>query len=138
MRKMIVVNGQPQGKARARTVTQGGKTHSYTPPKTAAYEALIAGEYRSAFPGAEPATGPVQVKITAYFLVPKSWPRRRKQEALAGLIAPTVVPDCDNILKVAADALNGIAWADDKQITYAEVQKHYAVTPRMEIEIWES
>lgn len=32
-------------------------------------------------------------------------------------------PDLDNLMKAAADALNGIAWADDRQIVEAIVSK---------------
>ena len=141
MRRFFVVPGQPQGKGRARTVTQGGYTHSYTPHKTAAYERLIAGCYQAAYPGEKPLTSAVEVKIRAVFAVPKSWPLRRRQEALAGMIPVTVKPDCDNIMK-CMDALNGIAWVDDKQITVAMVEKVYDIDPHLEVEIqdfeWEA
>lgn len=136
MRRYLCIPGQPQGKARARTVMQGGKAHSYTPAKTAAYEALVAGTYKTTFPGAEAATGAVEVAIRAIYEVPKSWPRKRKAEALAGMIPVTTKPDCDNILKIVCDALNGIAWVDDKQIVFAKVRKMYGVEPRVEVEIW--
>ena len=136
MRRFLCIPGQPQGKARARTVLQGGKVHSYTPAKTAAYEALVAGTYKTSFPDAETATGAVEVAIRAIYEVPKSWPRKRKQEALAGLIPVTTKPDCDNILKIVADALNGVAWVDDSQIVFAKVRKAYGAEARVEVEIW--
>ena len=135
---IFVVPGIPQGKARARTVMQGGRVHSFTPAKTASYERLVAGAYQSAFPGQEAAEGGVELTVRAYFPVPKSWPLKRKQQALAGMIPVTVKPDCDNILKVIADALNGIAWQDDKQIIFAQVVKQYSIEPRVEVEIWQA
>ena len=134
MRRYFTVEGQPQGKGRARTVTHGGKVHSYTPHKTAEYEQLIRWSYQMAYPLEKPLTGAVEMNIRAVFAVPKSWPLRRRHEALAGLIPVTVKPDCDNIMK-CMDALNGIAWEDDKQITFASVEKVYGIDPRLEIEL---
>ena len=130
----FVVPGAPQGKARARTVTQGGKTHSYTPAKTAQYEALVRQTYKFSFPDEKPLTGPVLLEIRAYMPVPESWTNGKKAKALGGLIQPTTKPDADNIGKAIADALNGVAWEDDKQITYLRVTKTYGL-PRVEVEI---
>ena len=138
MRRSFTVPGPPVGKQRARTVTQGGWVHSYTPAKTAAYESLVASTYKSSYPGAEAATGAVQVVIHAFYKVPLSWPLEKRKKALAGMIPVSVKPDLDNVLKIVTDALNGVAWVDDKQIVYATVQKIYADMPRVEVEIWES
>lgn len=127
------VPGTPQGKARARTVTSNGKTHSYTPEKTVRYEADISAAFRTAYPGAKPAKGAMEIKLTAVFPVPVSWPVKKKQAALAGMLKPTVKPDCDNIVKVVADALNGLAWEDDKQIVYATIEKKYGIFQGVEV-----
>ena len=131
----FTVPGQPVGKARARTVVQGGKTHSFTPAKTARYEAFVAGVYKSLYPGAKPLTSPVELCIDAFFEIPKSWPVEKRKRALAGMIFPTVKGDFDNIAKAVSDALNGLAWEDDKQVVYAVIRKVYAAEPRVEIRI---
>lgn len=136
IRRFFVVPGPPQGKARARTVNHGGKTHSYTPQKTALYEALVAGCYNFTYPGAKRLTGPVELKITAYMPVPQSWPISKKGKALAEMIRPTVKSDFDNIAKAVSDALNGVAWDDDKQVVEAYISKKYGAVPRVEVEIW--
>jgi len=46
-------------------------------------------------------------------------------------------PDADNIIKIIADALNGLAYKDDCQIVRLEFEKFYALTPRVEIWIRE-
>ena len=138
MRKLFTVPGTPQGKARPRVVTKGGVTRGYTPAKTVAYEQTIAAAYKCAFPCSTPCAGPVELKVTAYMPVARSWSRAKKAQALAEIIAPTAKPDADNILKAIADGLNGIAWEDDKQIVYAEVRKKYGATPRVEVDIWEA
>lgn len=48
---------------------------------------------------------------------------------LQGKILPTKKPDCDNIAKIICDALNGVAYKDDKQIVQLLVSKVYSVEP---------
>ena len=40
-------------------------------------------------------------------------------------IYPTKKPDVDNIIKIIADALNGVAYNDDKQIVMCNCGKYY-------------
>ena len=134
----FTVPGQPQGKARPRVVSRGGYTHAYTPTKTAQYEACVREAYKLSIPPRKPPSGAVEVAIRAYYAVPKSWPLEKRKKALAGMIPVTVKPDCDNIIKIICDALNGLAWEDDKQIIWAQVSKAYGAEPRVEVEIWES
>lgn len=54
---------------------------------------------------------------------------------LDGQIRPTKKPDSDNILKAVADALNQVAYRDDKQIVDTQVRKFYSETPRTVISI---
>jgi Holliday junction resolvase RusA-like endonuclease len=54
---------------------------------------------------------------------------------LAWKMWPTKKPDADNILKLAADSLNGLAYVDDKQIVSAVIHKFYSDRPRLEINI---
>ena len=66
-----------------------------------------------------PVAGPVGIEIVA------TWPRPRQRPAwmpaevwATGLRARRPVrPDGDNVAKTAADTLNGLAYADDGQIT---------------------
>ena len=45
----------------------------------------------------------------------------------------------DRVGKVVCDALNGVAWYDDTQITDGEVHKFWAAEqPRIEVKIWEA
>ena len=45
---------------------------------------------------------------------------------LSGEILPTKKPDIDNILKVVADALNGVAYLDDVQVIEVNADKTYS------------
>lgn len=118
---MFEVPGPPVGKGRPRMTRTG---HCYTPTKTAQYESKIAWCFQQAAPDHKPIEGEVSVIVSAWYDVPKSWPARKRSAALAGLFRPTTKPDVDNILKML-DALNGVAWKDDAQITTAQVSKAY-------------
>lgn len=65
----------------------------------------------------EPFEGDVYVAITAHKQLPASRPRRVGSEPFA------IKPDADNIAKLVLDALNGIAWRDDAQVTHLSVSK---------------
>ena len=114
------IPGKPTGKGRPRFARMGKFTRTYTDAKTASYENLVKLAYcgevgdRMRF-----ADGPVAVQITAFFAIPKSWSKAKR----AATVWHTGKPDADNIAKVTADALNGIAWTDDGQVADLRVTK---------------
>ncbi len=132
----FTVPGEPQGKARPRVTRMG---HAYTPERTRSYEAEVIRRFRIA----EQGTGfvrweksvPLTLTVRAYYGIPKSANKRMQAAMLEGRISPTKKPDTDNIGKIVADALNGIAWYDDAQITELRVIKQYSADPRVEISI---
>lgn len=136
MIRRFTVPGEPVGKGRPRVTVRGGHAHGYTPAKTAQYERAVRQAYNLSYCGADALTTPVELQITAYMPIPESWPRSKKAAALAEVIKPTVKPDIDNIGKVICDALNGIAYQDDKQITALKVKKLYGAWPHVDVEIW--
>ncbi len=106
-----------QGKDRPRL---SGKT-VYTTEKTKSYEHEVAWRAREAmtktgFKKIE--EGPVMLEIVV------SVARTKKSE----FGAPVMKPDFDNIAKAIADALNGIAYDDDKQICCHTFQRVWSVT----------
>lgn len=125
---IFTVPGKPQGKARARTVCdpRTGRVHSYTPEKTAAYEALIRQYYKINrgihFGGAVM----LRVEIAAIYEIPKSYSKKKVEEIRRDDKRPTVKPDCDNIIKAVLDALNGVAYDDDAQVVAVSCSKRYA------------
>ena len=133
MRAEFTIPGEPCGKGRPRFTKAG---HTYTPQKTAVYENLVKLEYERQCSGIRFDEGAVGIKITAYFAVPKSVSQKKKAEMISGNVFPTKKPDADNILKIVADALNGIAYGDDKQVVTAQVQKQYAEQAHTKVEIW--
>lgn len=120
METKFYVCGKPQGKARPRFSRKSGTV--YTPTQTKKYEKFIAMKYRLAH--GEKRTNFVMVDIIAIFPIPKSWSKRDKEAAMRGIIFPGK-PDVDNIIKVVLDALNGVAYEDDKQVIAVSCQKSY-------------
>lgn len=129
---VISLPGVPRGKGRPRFVRATG--HAFTPAKTRSYESLLQGAAISAMEGHPPFDGPVSVAVLAYFPVPTSWPRKRREMALHGEIRPTTRPDADNLLKVV-DSMNAVVFRDDKQIVQASVEKLYSYEPRLEVRV---
>lgn len=131
----FVIHAAPVGKARPRVTSHG----TYTPKKTKDYEQRVRNEYglqcRDKYFGGHPLT----VYITAYYPIPKSASKSKREKMLKGLIRPTVKPDNDNVEKAVCDALNGIAWHDDAQIVDSHCRKWYGEEPcvRVKIEVAE-
>lgn len=135
----FTIPGPPQGKARPRVVrAKSGISLTYTPDKTVRYEELTRIRYRAAARGFKFADdAQVGIQITARYPIPKSKSKRVKAAMLAGQIRPAKKPDCDNIVKIVCDALNGIAYRDDAQIVLAQVEKEYDDEPKTFVRLWE-
>jgi Holliday junction resolvase RusA-like endonuclease len=52
-------------------------------------------------------------------------------------ILPTGKLDCDNVIKIILDALNGVCYEDDAQICNLKFEKHYSNLPSVLVEISE-
>lgn len=133
---VIELLGHPRGKGRPRRDRlPNGAYVTHTPPVTAEYEANLKLAAGRVMAGRPPLDGPVKLLLEAYFPVRASWSKKRQREALTGIIRPTVVPDWNNLGGVT-DALNHVAWNDDRQIVAARVVKFYDARPRIVIHIW--
>lgn len=51
--------------------------------------------------------------------------KRHQLMAQRGVLRPIVKPDVDNVTKAILDALNGIAFSDDRQIVQVTCEKWY-------------
>ena len=88
------VEGKPVAKGRPR-VTRYGTT--YTPAKTREWEEMVAWSARIALGSDPPMEVPVAVQLVFY--------------------RPRANSDLDNLIKAVLDAMNGLVYADDKQIS---------------------
>lgn len=104
----FLVPGEPQGKARPRFARRGRYVSTYTPKETQSYEALVryyAANAR-AQKGLKPISAEMGLGINAYFKIPKSYSKKRKDRCLKGVKRPSKKPDSDNIAKIVLDGLN--------------------------------
>ena len=135
----FTVSGLPMGKERSRArVLPGGKIREYTPAKTGAYEARVMEAYRQQVgPFRYEDDEPIVICIIAYYQIPSSATKRKKEQMLSGDIVPICRPDDDNIWKIIADALNhGVAYKDDSRIVTGYVTKRYSDRPRVSVYLW--
>lgn len=121
----FIVEGEPQGKARPRFSRRSGTV--YTPSKTAEYEKEIRYSYLAVSGGKLiPAGSYAVVTVDAYFKIPKSYTKKKRLACEHNINRPDKKPDIDNILKVVLDALNGVAYEDDKQVVEVRCRKWYS------------
>jgi Holliday junction resolvase RusA-like endonuclease len=126
--------GQPIAKQRPR-VTRSGI--AYTPSKTVNYEGIVRYTYQSLYGQRELISGRIEAHITAIFPIPKSYSKKKTAELLAGHNNYDKKPDCDNLAKIILDALNGIAYKDDSQVTVLHIAKEYGTQPKVIVELKE-
>lgn len=134
--KSFVILGEPCGKGRPRFSTKTGRT--YTPQKTQNYENLVKMQYALDF-GVDRFSDKAMLgmSIMAYYGIPKSASKKKQEDMRLGVIRPTKKPDMDNVVKIIADSLNGVAYHDDTQIVDCLCRKFYSDNPRVVVKIRE-
>ena len=131
----FTVQGEPHGKARPKFNSESKRT--YTPKPTVEYEKLVRQSY-STSNGGKRLEGEIEAYITAFYQIPKSAKKSLKEAMERGDVAPTKKPDVDNVAKSILDALNGLAYTDDSQITTLTVRKVYSWNPCVEVALREA
>ena len=132
------VMGVPVGKGRPRFSTKGGFVRAITPEKTANYETLVRLSYQQKYAGCMFEKDiPLRAIIRAFFPIPKSASKKKKEQMRDLRILHTKKPDADNIIKAVLDALNGVAYYDDSQVAEVMISKAYAEVPKVMIELCE-
>ena len=126
----IELSGEPVAKARARVFKRkSGAMGSFTPKKSQNYSDALAIAATYIMKGRKPLEGALVVVVRCFMTIPKSL--SKKVECGDAHIKK---PDLDNIIK-QLDALNGIVWKDDSQITSLTAMKMYSNYPRILIEV---
>lgn len=134
----LTIPGEPMGKQRARVVrSRAGFPVAYTPAKTKNYETLVRELFATEHPDFEPLHGPIYMLVYSYHSIPKSTSKKKASEMAKHIIRPTKKPDGDNIWKICADSLTGLAFLDDANIVCGKFYKWYARKPRVTIVIGE-
>lgn len=127
--------GKPVAKQSVKFTTAGIK---YTPTKMVNYSNYVRMCFQHDYPDHLPSILEgynLAVNIYVYVKYPKSFSKKKIQLAEDRILRPTVKPDWDNISKNICDALNGIAYPDDKAIVDGTVHKYYADTDYVNVDI---
>lgn len=104
---------------------QNGK--AYTKKRTKDFESTVAELSKLAMKGNEPIEEPLKVTIICVFKIPKSWSKKKKEQAINESVVPDVsgIGDTSNLAKSIEDGMNGIVYVDDKQIIDLRSIKKY-------------
>lgn len=126
---------KPKGKDRPRFRRIGNYVQTYTTKATKDYEKTIKKAFLEQCKGQydKEYTGQLKVSIWAFFEPPKSYSKKKKIELLETPYLKK--PDSDNIGKAICDALNGVAWKDDSQISDIDIHKYYDEEDMIIVEI---
>lgn len=130
---VLRVVGLPQPKGSSRVVPIRRQIRSLRDvrvtsdnPKLKAWERQVQQAAALAARGREPFDGPIRLDAVFTFLRPKSERRR---------VFHTVRPDLSKLVRGIEDALSGLIFVDDAQITATQSQKRYGETPGVVITI---
>lgn len=132
----FTIPGVPKGQGRPRFARMGKFVKTYDPKESRDWKQTV-GAYAIAA-GVKPIEGAVTLGVDCF--MPRPQRLCRKKDTIAA-VRCTSKPDWDNLGKLVADALIGIAYADDAQIWYGSCRKWYheqGGMPRTEVTIEQS
>lgn len=121
----LIIPGLPVAQPRQRHALIAGHVRNYTPTASPvmAFKATVRLTWQQFCGDVQPLTGPVYIGVDFIFPMPQS--RRKKKDAGRRMWCE-VKPDADNLLKSLLDALNGLAFVDDKQVSMVRLAKFWA------------
>ncbi|WP_313005358.1 RusA family crossover junction endodeoxyribonuclease [Brevundimonas sp.] len=131
----FTVPGDPRGKGRPRATTIGGHARMFTDSRTASYENLVKLAASRALGDRAPLDVPLTVVITVRMTPAASSSAKKRAAMLSGEMAPTKLPDLDNVVKAVLDGCNKVAFRDDALVVSLIARKQYAATPGVDVEI---
>lgn len=115
-------------------IRRGARPRLYTPKTTIMGQDAVKNAYLEKY-RPDPAIGPLWIEIIAFIKPPASTSKAKREAMFAGEIYPTGRPDIDNLLKLAMDALEGLAYKNDSQIVAGYPKKKYGPREGVEIKI---
>ena len=120
-----------------RVVTKRG--FSFMPKLVTSYKSMIVTAYLTALGCFRrthvPHPGPVKMEVESFWPIPKSRPKWWKAIAQEERVPMISTPDQDNMLKIVGDALNQVAFVDDRLIYDSRVTMFYSQRPRLVVSL---
>lgn len=131
----LIVYGNPVAQGRPRFSRQGGFVKAYDPIQSKSYKQLIRLELQPLLsdPDFTPIDKACCLNLKVFRAMPKSFSKKKREEASLGYVRPTTKPDTDNYVKGVLDALNGTVLKDDSVVCEIFARKSYSERPRIEI-----
>ena len=117
--KLLRLETEPVPKGRAKTIMRGGRVWSFTPKHTKDAEAIIRALVQEQISNIYPQYAPLSLTVTFY--------RTKLPHILKSETIPVRKPDLDNYIKTVLDALSGIAFPDDAQISTIIARKRWSM-----------
>lgn len=128
----FTIPGDVQAQQRPKFSRFGQHVSVRDPKESKDYKAfvrLVAAEHA---PG-DLITEPIELKINVYRKIPKSFSKKKHNEAIEGVLRPTTKPDIDNLVKGIKDGLSKVIWHDDSQVISLVANKYYSDNPRADV-----
>jgi Holliday junction resolvase RusA-like endonuclease len=117
----FTIPGRLKGWARARINSRGGKPIVFKDRQTASHQGLVQHYASEAMRGHHLLVGPLTLEVQISLNTPKSWSKKKK----AATRYVTGTPDCDNLIKLIADACNGVLYRDDSEFAEIRLMRRY-------------
>lgn len=124
---------EPKPQPRTKGHRCGKGIRMYYDPKTGIK--LYKQAIRDAYQGWDKLNGPIGCSLAFLFSRPRSHTKKRRECGWH-----TGKGDIDNLVKAVLDALNGIAFDDDKQVAFVSASKRWASEtqkPGICVQFWE-
>lgn len=116
----FTIPGIPRAQQRPRFARVGKFVRTYDPAQSRDYKALVQDYARQA--GVQPIEGPVSICVEVEMPRPKRLCRKTDPD---GPVPALCKPDVDNLYKIIADALTGVAYSDDSHVVKVWIGKNY-------------
>lgn len=141
----FTIPGNPFGKQRPYVAHHRGfKRH-----KSILHENIAREAWHQSYRG-KTNEGDVKLDLKAFYQIPKSWPKWKKEAARLNFIKPNrkgpSKPDVDNVSKLVMDSLNPAkigrktvpntgVYLDDGQVVHLAIDSYYSDNPRVEVTV---
>lgn len=133
----LIVPGKPRGKGRPKFARRGQAVVTYTDEQTVSMEETIRAIWRETGAQRLPDGEALELTVRVTHERPQNHFRKNGQLSKKGHESPipTRKPDGDNVFKLVADALNGLAYKDDSQIAYWDLKAQWGIRAHMLIQL---
>lgn len=144
----FTIKGNPFGKQRPYFTSFRGGARGIKRKETILHENIARETWHQVFKGQKEFEGDISIKITAYYKIPQSWSKWKRQAAELQIIRPNrkgpLKPDVDNVCKWIMDSLNpskighktvpfsGV-FKDDGQVVDLSISSYYSNDPKTEV-----